>query len=568
MIDRALLPALVLVLAGCAAPPPSAETPAPAPVESPRAAAAAPTAPPPAARPPVKAPAAKTARAAPKEVRTRNAMFKLSGFDELPGWQQDDIRAGWGAFRNSCGPLQKRPEWRELCAASAAVPPTEKAMRAFFEAHFTVLRILNTDASPEGDVTGYFEPLLEGQASRGGEYVYPVLGVPRGLYTLDWGQVPAAQRGGIVRVRPQGDRLVLTTGTGAGTYAMDLRRFVLDDRDRKLRLRLVDSAQARVEPYYSRAELDALGLPGGVDAPVLAWVNDPLALYAMQIQGSGRILMPDTSVLRVQYAEQNGHPFRPLRVVPKAKPVTRGAAGESPESFVIEGDDEAPDDGAVVTRGGRPAAAQAAAGDPLVDELLKGARRPAPTAKPAPAATQTPTAAPVARPQAAAVEARRAPPAPARLNTDPSYVFFKVAADRSRPASEGPPGALGVPLTAGRSVAVDPRVTPLGYPMYLSAPPPAGSRVKVQRLVFAQDTGGAIRGALRADYFWGFGAEAGQMARSTRHRGQMWVMLPNAEAARLSSSRHVTRGAATNDTVESSGQCLVDDGEFCSELPE
>jgi len=86
--------------------------------------------------------------------------------------------------------------------------------------------------------------------------------------------------------------------------------------------------------------------------------------------------------------------------------------------------------------------------------------------------------------------------------------------------------------------------------------------------VFAQDTGGAIRGALRADYFWGFGAEAGQMARSTRHRGQMWVMLPNAEAARLSSSRLVTRGAATGDTVENNGQCLVDDGEFCSELPE
>jgi membrane-bound lytic murein transglycosylase A len=569
MIDRALLPALLLALAGCAAPPaPTGDAQATAPAEAPRTVASAPDAPVPSARPPAKAPVAKSARAVPKEVRTRNAMFKLSGFDELPGWQQDDIRAGWGAFRNSCGPLQKRAEWRELCAASAAVPPTEKAMRAFFEAHFTVLRILNTDATPEGEVTGYFEPLLEGQATRGGDYVYPVLGVPRGLYSLDWGQVPAAQRGGIVRVRPQGGRLVLTTGTGPGTYALDLRRFVLDDRDRKLRLRLVDGAQARVEPYYTRAELDALGLPGGVDAPVLAWVNDPLALYAMQVQGSGRILMPDTSVLRVQYAEQNGHPFRPLRVVPKAHPVTRGAAGESPETFVIEGDDETPDDGAVVTRGGRPAAGPAqasAAGDPLVDELLKGARKPA--VKPATPAAATPAPAPAARPQSAAVEPRRAPPAPARLNTDPSYVFFKVSADR-RPNSEGPPGALGVPLTAGRSVAVDPRVTPLGYPMYLSAPPPVGSRVQVQRLVFAQDTGGAIRGALRADYFWGFGAEAGQMARSTRHRGQMWVMLPNAEAARLSSSRLVTRGASTGDTVESDGQCLVDDGEFCSELPE
>jgi len=153
----------------------------------------------------------------------------------------------------------------------------------------------------------------------------------------------------------------------------------------------------------------------------------------------------------------------------------------------------------------------------------------------------------------------------ARLSTDPSFVFFKTVAER--PRTEGPQGALGVPLTAGRSVAVDPRVTPLGYPMYLSAPPPKGSQVQVQRLVFAQDTGGAIRGALRADYFWGFGSEAGQLARSTRHRGQMWVMLPNGEASRLASSRLVTRGAAPS-TIDTDGQCLIADGEFCSEASE
>jgi membrane-bound lytic murein transglycosylase A len=523
MNHRTLLPALALalVLAGCDTPPavqpPAAEAPQPAATPAPAAPAL---------------PAATPRRDVPPEVRTRNAVFKLATFDDLPGWQQDDIRAGWGAFRNSCTPLQRRPGWRELCDAAATVPPTEKAMRAFFEARFTVLRILNTDASREGDVTGYFEPLLEGQPTRGGGYDTPVLGVPRGLYTLDWGRVPAAQRQATIRVKPQGDKLLPVPASEPGAYMMDMRRFVLDDRDRKLRLRLVGGAQPRVEPYYSRAELEALGLPGGVDAPVLAWVNDPLALYAMQVQGSGRILMPDTSVLRVQYAEQNGHPFRPLRVVPKGKPVTRGAA--EADTFELEGDDPAPA-APVVTRGGRAPAA-----DPLVDELLKGGRR-------APAA------------------ARSAPAAPARLNTDPSYVFFKVATDR-RPSSEGPQGALGVPLTAGRSVAVDPRVTPLGYPMYLSAPAPSGSRVQMQRLVFAQDTGGAIRGALRADYFWGFGAEAGQMARNTRHRGQMWVMLPHAEAARLSASRLVTRGAGGNGPVESAGQCLVDDGEFCSEL--
>lgn len=561
MSSRALLTALACTFAGCAAPP-AAPPAAPAVAVAPSPDVAPPAATP-TARPPAKGPATRaTVAATPKEVRTRNAMFRQAGFDELPGWQQDDIRAGWGAFRNSCGPLQKRSEWRELCASAAAVPPTEKAMRAFFEAHFTVLRILDTNAGREGEVTGYFEPLLEGQPQRGGAYIHPVLGVPRGLYTLDWARVPAAQRQGVVRVRPSGERLVLAPAGGPGTYAMDLRRFTLDDRDRKLRVRLVDGASPRVEPYWSRAELDALGLPAGVDAPVIAWVDDPLALYAMQVQGSGRILMPDTSVLRVQYAEQNGHPFRPLRVVAKAQPVTRGATATSgaPDEFVIEGDDAAPADD-VVTRGGKPAPAAA---DPLVEELLKSGRKapPAPAPKPAPKAAPT---SPVSPGKAAALTAR--------LGADPSYVFFKVAPER-RPSSEGPQGALGVPLTAGRSVAVDPRVTPLGYPVYLSAPAPTGSRVQMQRLVFAQDTGGAIRGALRADYFWGFGSEAGQMARSTRHRGQMWVLLPNAEAARLTGGRLVTRGAGGggSDRVvgdgDSDGQCLVDDGEFCSELPD
>jgi membrane-bound lytic murein transglycosylase A len=103
--------------------------------------------------------------------------------------------------------------------------------------------------------------------------------------------------------------------------------------------------------------------------------------------------------------------------------------------------------------------------------------------------------------------------------------------------------------------------------MFLSAPAPAGSNIGMQRLVFAQDTGGAIRGALRADYFWGFGSEAGQLARSTRHRGQMWVLLPADEAARLASSRIVTRGgiALPGDT-QPIARCLVEDGDFCSEI--
>lgn len=107
------------------------------------------------------------------------------------------------------------------------------------------------------------------------------------------------------------------------------------------------------------------------------------------------------------------------------------------------------------------------------------------------------------------------------LNSNPSYVFFRELAS----ADGGPIGSLGVPLTAGRSVAVDVRTVPLGAPVYLATSQPASS-TPLQRLMVAQDTGGAIRGPVRADFFWGFGPEAGGQAGKMRQQGRLWVLLP------------------------------------------
>jgi membrane-bound lytic murein transglycosylase A len=107
------------------------------------------------------------------------------------------------------------------------------------------------------------------------------------------------------------------------------------------------------------------------------------------------------------------------------------------------------------------------------------------------------------------------------LNANPSYVFFRVLANDL----SGPLGALGVPLTAERSIAVDPRVVPLGVPVYLSTTWPNTSD-PLERLMVAQDTGGAIAGGVRADFFWGFGDAAGAQAGKMRQSGRMWVLLP------------------------------------------
>jgi membrane-bound lytic murein transglycosylase A len=107
------------------------------------------------------------------------------------------------------------------------------------------------------------------------------------------------------------------------------------------------------------------------------------------------------------------------------------------------------------------------------------------------------------------------------LNANPSYVFFR---ELPRDLS-GPIGALGVPLTAERSIAVDPRVVPLGVPVYLATTWP-NTADPLNRLMVAQDTGGAIAGAVRVDFFWGFGDAAGNQAGKMRQGGRIWVLLP------------------------------------------
>ncbi len=117
------------------------------------------------------------------------------------------------------------------------------------------------------------------------------------------------------------------------------------------------------------------------------------------------------------------------------------------------------------------------------------------------------------------------------LNANPSYVFFKE--ERLTDPGKGPKGALGVPLTAQRSIAIDPQFIPLGVPVFLATIHP-GKETPLQRLVMAQDTGGAIRNAVRADYFWGFGAEAGEKAGKMKQRGQMWILLPKLTVSTIS----------------------------------
>ena len=107
------------------------------------------------------------------------------------------------------------------------------------------------------------------------------------------------------------------------------------------------------------------------------------------------------------------------------------------------------------------------------------------------------------------------------LNANPSYVFF-----RELPAGlPGPIGALGAPILAERAVAIDPKFIPLGAPLFLSTTF-TNSNKALNRLMMAQDTGGAIKGGVRADFIWGAGHEAGKQAGGMKQQGKIWVLLP------------------------------------------
>ncbi len=124
--------------------------------------------------------------------------------------------------------------------------------------------------------------------------------------------------------------------------------------------------------------------------------------------------------------------------------------------------------------------------------------------------------------------------AAALMEENPSYVFFREIAG---PADAGGPlGAQGVALTAGRSLAVDRAFLPLGAPIWLDLEDPAEGNGRLRRLVVAQDTGGAIRGPVRGDLFWGFGPQAAERAGMMKDRGTYYILLPHDVAARVSVS--------------------------------
>ncbi|WP_282604747.1 murein transglycosylase A [Pelagibius sp. Alg239-R121] len=380
---------------------------------------------------------------APVEPPPPQMLLEKTGYDQLPGWRDDKMAEALPALRRSCTRLLRSPDerkvgrhavggtiadWRLPCSEIAGLSASgadgvldDAALRTLIENNFVPFKVTFGDKN-QGLFTGYYEAELQGALFPGGGYDTPLYKRPDDLVTVD------------------------------------LRKFDEDMTGRRIAGRVVDG---RLVPYHARAEIDA----GAIDSTnlELLWAKDPIDVFFLHIQGSGKVQLPDGSSVRVGFSGSNGLPFVAIgRLLIDEGHVSRdNASMQSIRDWLRSNPEKA-------------------------TELMQ---------------------------------------------RNPRYIFFRKI------EGDGPIGAQGVALTPRRSLAVDPAFMPLGAPIYLDTtwPGTAGANPKLlQRLMVAQDTGSAIKGAIRGDFFWGAGepalAEAGRM----KQRGSYYLLLPKAVAARRS----------------------------------
>ncbi|MFB4392448.1 MULTISPECIES: murein transglycosylase A [unclassified Pseudomonas] len=351
-------------------------------------------------------------RAKPEPQPHAIATYVPATWKDLPSVSDEDLLAGFYAWRTGCEKLTRDPVWGPTCEAAGTTNASAEQVRNFLESNLQVYGLRSAQNSASGLITGYYEPVYRGSLERTEAAHVPVYGVPEDMIVVDLASVYPELKGKRLRGRLEGRVL---------------------------------------KPYDTAEQINA----NGIKAPVLAWLTDPMDVQFLQIQGSGRIQLENGRQLRLGYADQNGHPYRPIgRWLVEQ--------GQLPKEEVTMGSIHA----------------WAQANPQRVPELLA---------------------------------------------SNPSYVFFSTRPD----SNEGPRGSLNVPLTAGYSVAIDRKVIPLGSLLWLSTTRPDGS--PVVRPVGAQDTGGAITGEVRADLFWGTGAEAGELAGNMKQQGQIWMLWPKGQ---------------------------------------
>jgi len=211
---------------------------------------------------------------APKRLATSPAhaptsTYAKANWNALPAVADADLQAGFTAWRSACPRLKSDATWAPTCAAAANIATTPAAIRQFLQANLDVYALRAANNRADGLITGYYEPIYAGSLTRTATASVPVYGVPEDMVSVQLDSVYPELKGKRLRGRVEGRVL---------------------------------------KPYDDAARIAA----NGVKAPVLAWLTHPMDLQFLQIQGSGRVQLADGRQLRIAYADQNGHPYRPI----------------------------------------------------------------------------------------------------------------------------------------------------------------------------------------------------------------------------------------------------------------
>ncbi|MDO4997192.1 MAG: murein transglycosylase A [Neisseria sp.] len=376
------------------------------------------------------------------------ASYKAIDFSAIPQWQEQQFVASLESFLKGCGKLKNQMAWKNVCTQAAQTPRNQADAKAFFERYFTPWQV-SENGKLGGTVTGYYEPVLAGDAKESSQARFPIYGVPNDFVSVS---LPENLRNSkaTVRVQPTGQNSAQITPNGS--FIADLSAFPLNERSKSLKGRFVGE---RFVPYHTRNEINGGALNG--KAPILAYADDAVELFFLQIQGSGRVKTPDGKYIRLGFADKNEFPYVSI---------------------------------------GRYMADKGYL--PLAQTTMQGIK----------------------------AYMKNNPHKLAEvLGQNPSYVFFRRLDDNN----DGPIGALGTPLMGEYAAAVDRRYITLGAPLFVATTHPESNHA-LNRLLMAQDTGSAIKGAVRVDFFWGYGDDAGRVAGKMKHTGYVWQLLPNGVA--------------------------------------
>lgn len=205
--------------------------------------------------------------ASPAPVQT--STYAKANWNALPAVADTDLQAGFAAWRSACPRLKTEANWAPTCAAAANVANNPSAIRQFLQANLDVYALRAANNRADGLITGYYEPIYAGSLTRTAKAAVPVYGVPEDMVSVQLDSLYPELKGKRLRGRVEGRVL---------------------------------------KPYDDAARIAA----NGVKAPVLAWLTNPMDLQFLQIQGSGRVQLADGRQLRIAYADQNGHPYRPI----------------------------------------------------------------------------------------------------------------------------------------------------------------------------------------------------------------------------------------------------------------